>query len=322
MNIIKFFLIFFLPLLQISCEEERLTKIIDFFPEKLPEDITLQKLGGGLTNTNYKIDLDSKSYFVRKSYVQNYLLDASLEREWKCASIASAHGLSPKIISYFPDKRLLFSEFIETDRKPINLKDPNMMRKFCNLVKSLHNLDETFPTHFCPFQCIDFYKNNALNAKAPLPPVLLNVVLPQIEELKQLFTLSTKAVPCHLDLHSGNILDDGNKFWLIDWEYAAMGDPLFDLATAASVDNFSDQQMAELLALYLKDGYVMEDFIYFYFMRILADLRWALWSYLQIEISPIDEPFEEFGDLFLQHCMERMFIFYDLLTAEKTRNTA
>ncbi len=53
----------------------------------------------------------------------------------------------------------------------------------------------------------------------------------------------TEQVKKALDLYSRNVLDDGSRLYLIDWEYAAMADPLFDLATSPSADFFSDEEM-------------------------------------------------------------------------------
>jgi aminoglycoside phosphotransferase (APT) family kinase protein len=42
-----------------------------------------------------------------------------------------------------------------------------------------------------------------------------------------------RLAPCHNDLHHLNVLDDGERLWLVDWEYGGCGDPLFDLASFA-----------------------------------------------------------------------------------------
>ncbi len=41
---------------------------------------------------------------------------------------------------------------------------------------------------------------------------------------------------CHHDLHHLNILDDGARLWLVDWEYGGRGDALFDLAGFVSMN--------------------------------------------------------------------------------------
>ena len=40
-------------------------------------------------------------------------------------------------------------------------------------------------------------------------------------------------VPCHNDLLNANFLEDGERLWIVDWEYAGMGDRFFDLANFA-----------------------------------------------------------------------------------------
>ena len=47
-------------------------------------------------------------------------------------------------------------------------------------------------------------------------------------------------VTCHNDLLAANFIDDGERVWIVDWEYAGMGDPFFDLANFA-VNNGLDE---------------------------------------------------------------------------------
>ena len=60
-------------------------------------------------------------------------------------------------------------------------------------------------------------------------------------------------VPCHDDVHAGNILWQGSRPWLIDWEYAGMNDPAFDLATAKIELNLDHGAFAALLAGWGRD---------------------------------------------------------------------
>ncbi len=267
----------------------------------------IHTLDGGLTNLNFKVDIDSHSYFIRCSCSQNRLLGSSMEMEWHCSKMASAAGLAPKAHLYDSDEGILVTDFVETHGKDVNLRDPSSLLKFCSLVKSLHSLDVEFPNHFCPFESIGNYVKNALEAGADIPDAVFSKLLPLIARLKPKVKAFSQTAPCHLDLHHGNVLDDGKRMWLIDWEYSAMGDPYFDLATVASTENFSDSEMQQLLQAYLEGRKPEpEEFSRLYLMRILADARWALWCYLQAEISPIDFEFKCWGEDFLEQSLLRL----------------
>ena len=64
---------------------------------------------------------------------------------------------------------------------------------------------------------------------------------------------------CHHDLNPGNILWDGNKLRLIDWEYARTAHPLFDLASLSHHYDLSDEDLEHLLNHYTPDQYSIEE---------------------------------------------------------------
>jgi thiamine kinase-like enzyme len=272
------------------------------------EEIRLKKLGGGLTNDNYKVCLGPICYFFRTVNQANSALGSSLEREWMITKKISVPEIAPKVIFYSPEDGVLVTDFIQTKAQKIDLHDNMTMQKFCRLISSLHHLQTEFPTEYDPFSNIENFLAYAQEISATLPKEVEEIILPEIISFKKMHAaeLKIEKKPAHLDLHAGNILDDGKKLWLIDWEYAAMADPFFDLATLTSVENFTNLEMNNLLECYLERKPTKEEVYYFYRMRILADARWALWSYIQAKISPLDEPFEEFGNAYFQHCLEKI----------------
>jgi thiamine kinase len=62
--------------------------------------------------------------------------------------------------------------------------------------------------------------------------------------------IEADACLCHNDVHHRNVIDDG-KLWLVDWEYAGVGDPYFDLASVCCYHTYSDAQRRQLLNDYL-----------------------------------------------------------------------
>ena len=92
----------------------------------------------------------------------------------------------------------------------------------------------------------------------------LNIIRPQ-EHPRELLRLAdhwdqhSALVFCHHDLNPGNILWDGNKLRLIDWEYARTAHPLFDLASLAHNYDLSDEDLEHLLNHYSPDQYSIEE---------------------------------------------------------------
>jgi thiamine kinase-like enzyme len=96
-----------------------------------------------------------------------------------------------------------------------------------------------------------------------------------------------RPVLCHNDLLPANLIDDGARLWLVDWEYAGAGHPLFDLANASANVGLADDQERVLLKAYR--GYVdPRDLDELRIFRAVSLLREALWSMIQSVASDID----------------------------------
>ena len=98
------------------------------------------------------------------------------------------------------------------------------------------------------------------------------------------------AVPCHNDLLALNFIDDGERTWIVDWEYAGMGDPYFDLANFA-VNNGLDPEGEALLL----DAYGGGDPRALTLMRFMSDFREAMWGVVQQGISTLDFDYVEYA---------------------------
>src|SRR6185436_4205870 len=95
---------------------------------------------------------------------------------------------------------------------------------------------------------------------------------------------------CHNDLLNANFLLEGDHTWIVDYEYAGMGDPFFDLGNLA-VNNDLDAEADELL-LALAAGEVRDRHrARLALMRLMSDFREAMWGVVQQAISTLDEDF-------------------------------
>ncbi len=289
-------------------QNEKILRIAQELTSIDTEEIVIKILGGGLTNVNYKVSVGDSSYFFRTVNNPNSILGSSLEREWLVTKHASQASIAPKVISYYPEDGVLVTEFIRAKSEKIDLRNKATMTDFCRTISFLHELKVQFPTEYDPYSNIENYLRSAHEIAVELPDTLISIVLPTISTFQKidLSSLNIANVPAHLDLHSGNILDDGKQLWLIDWEYAAMADPYFDLATLTAVEKFSAQEIRTLLKCYLNRDPKEEELAHFTRMCILADTRWALWSFIQEKISPLDAPYRMYGNAYVEHALEQI----------------
>jgi thiamine kinase-like enzyme len=106
---------------------------------------------------------------------------------------------------------------------------------------------------------------------AQLPGLITE--LDRLEEATGAVTL----VVGHNDLLAANILDDGTRLWLIDWEYGGFNTPLFDLAGLAGNNGFSEAQEQEMLEQYF-DAPAGTHWRAYQAMKCTSLMRETLWS--------------------------------------------
>jgi thiamine kinase-like enzyme len=139
------------------------------------------------------------------------------------------------------------------------------------------------------------YHKLALAYGVTFPGTLPRVfaLMAQIEEALAARALDqTKS--CHNDLLASNFIDDGRTIWILDWEYAGMGDIFFDLGNFAVNQSLNNEQCALLLHYYF--GEVRPaDLAHLHLMRLGSDLRESFWGFLQLGISELDFDYREYA---------------------------
>ena len=97
--------------------------------------------------------------------------------------------------------------------------------------------------------------------------------------------------PCHNDLLNANFIDDGVRIRIVDWEYAGMGDPYFDLGNFSINHELTPDDDAALLADVPRLGRRPTVWRGSSLMRVVSDFREAMWGVLQQGISTLDVDF-------------------------------
>ncbi len=119
-------------------------------------------------------------------------------------------------------------------------------------------------------------------------------------------------LPCHNDLLNANFIDDGERIRIVDWEYAGMGDPFFDLGNFSINHELTPVEDLALLAAYDQtDAPDLARLARLTLMRLVSDFREAMWGVLQQGISTLDVDFVAYADehfvRMLRHAAEPRF---------------
>jgi thiamine kinase-like enzyme len=258
-------------------------------------DLVITDLSGGLTNRNYKIDTsDGNSYVLRVGGNDTRLLGIDRLTEYGCTQAASSVGVAPEPIAFLEPEGYLVTRFVAGAGIPMEvLAAPDNLRRVVASLKAYHALPH-FPGYFSPFRIYDSYLPIARQYNAPLPANIdwYGERAAEIERafLRQPFT----STPCHNDLLNGNFIDDGNLIRILDWEYAGMGDPFFDLANLSAQNEFTQANDETLLTEYFS-VYTPAQFARHQLMKIMSDLREAMWAMVQCNVSQIEFDYVGYG---------------------------
>lgn len=269
------------------------------------EHLDLTPVSGGASNDNYRLVYAGKPYFVRAVPKTAALTGASLICEAEVLEALIPIAIAPQVIYLNEEHGILITEFIQPDSESDKVDEYAKLKQVAALLLKLHEADLPLTRSFNPFEAIDAMTTRLNESGGRLPIQYSDLVVPALNHIRELNVLSRELRPCHLDLHDGNILWRDARPWLIDWEHGAMADPLFDLATLASSEFWNDTQMFAFFSLY-DTQHEPEELSRLFYLRIVADARWAVWCFLQAQISTIDFEYRALGDRHLKSILQRI----------------
>ncbi len=265
-------------------------EVVNKIPDWQGKDISIIPLSGGLTNSNYKVDVENCSYFVRVPGEDTDLLAINRDNEHHNTKAAHAAGVGPQVFHHLPEYNAMVLEFIigQTMSKD-TLNQPGMPTRMAEAIKKLH-AGPRFLTDFNMFRLTEYYLQLCKERGIPVPDGYLDR-LPLIETIEQAMAVNQmETVPCNNDLLAENYLDDGKQLWLIDYEYSGNNDPTFELGNTCQEMMFNEAQIEEVCAAYFGEA-TSDKIARMKLNMIMSDVGWGLWAAIQAKISTIDYDF-------------------------------
>jgi thiamine kinase-like enzyme len=256
--------------------------------------VTIRPLPNGITNTNYRVDVDGTAFVVRIPGAATGLLGIDRASEHHASVVAAGLGLGPRVLHHLPDLGVMVCEFIHGRTLTVaDFQAPGMPARVAGVIRRLH-AGPPFRTGFDMLRLLDGYLAFATARGLRVPPDL-PARLPALRRIEaSLRARPAPPAPCHNDLLPENWIDDGQALRVVDYEYSGNNDPAFELGNLAQEVRWDAGQIAQLCAAYY--GAATEARLARVMLHtIVSDAGWALWAAVQAAISRIAFDFWQYG---------------------------
>jgi thiamine kinase-like enzyme len=255
----------------------------------------IHQLEGGLTNTNYRVETPGRTCFMRVSHPSTHLLGIDRANEKINTERANLAGVGPAVIDFLPAEKILVIEWINARTlHAANFQtQPSLLVEIAAALKKLHS----GPAFQGIFHFPEVWRNYLHTVQQygyfmPVGYLQHQHLVVALE--KALAIVPEQTVPCNNDLLAENFMHDGQKIWIIDYEYAGQNEPSFELGNLASESGLTTEQVAVLCDAYWQ-AHLPVKITRAKAWSIIARYGWVMWASIQEAVSPIDFDFRGWG---------------------------
>jgi aminoglycoside phosphotransferase (APT) family kinase protein len=251
-----------------------------------------EPLDGGITNRNYRAAFGGRDYVIRLPCRDGEVLSIDRTAERMANQRAAELGLAPGIAATLEDPPLAVLEFVHGQPMTAGaLRDGAMVAAVAVALRRLHGSGLRMSHAFDSFQLVEDYARRS-RARGGVVPGGYDDALACGRRVAAALTHAEHApVPCHNDLLPANFIRGADRLWILDWEYAGMGDRYFDLANFAAGCNLDDDGMVMLLEAYFGEPPQARRRASLQLMRFMSDFREGMWGVVQGVASDLEFDF-------------------------------
>jgi thiamine kinase len=189
-------------------------------------------LTGGTVNRSFVVETGSGRYFLRLHESTGLALGADHAREARLQAAAAEAGLAPPLVYADPEHRFAISEFLAG--RVWTEADFAVASQLERLGATLRRVHEVLPPIAAPFDLSSLLDGFVarISAAAPAERAMLATLVERARIAESAAGSHTRERTLfHSDPHHSNLIErEDGRLQLVDWEYAAVGDPLYDLA--------------------------------------------------------------------------------------------
>ncbi len=255
----------------------------------------ITELPGGLTNRNYKVATPDGTFVARIAGTGSELLAIDRDCEYRNSVTAAAAGAGAPVVEYRPQDRLLVIGYIEGRTfGPADVAATENIPRIADACRRLHQ-GARFGNDFDMFDVQRGYLSVARSRGFKIPAGY-DDLLPQLAAAeKALAVRAEDTVPCNNDLLPANLIDDGERVWLIDYELSGNNDACFELGNIAAEAQLPPEALTELVTAYYGRPRRSKIARAWLLGGLVGMYGWTLWGAIQNGASQLDYDFWSWG---------------------------
>ena len=217
-----------------------------------PARLLITRLGG-LSNRSFRVAGPTGVHVLR---LAEAAAEPIVDRRAEAANTraAAAARIGPEVLFADPGNGVLLTRFIDgVTMSREGFGEPAAVTRAALALRGLHDTGARFAGRLDPFAALTGYVAEIEQRGAALPDGCAAALVEAAPVGPALAAHPPAPAPCHVDPVPENFIDAGASMYLIDYEYAAMADPMWDLAYFAVEAEIDAAREAALLDAYF-DG--------------------------------------------------------------------
>lgn len=235
---------------------------------------------GGLTNLNFKVITDVGVFVFRFPGIgTDKLISRSDEQIF--VDLADKIDIDAKNVHFDPVSGIKISKYIENavTLNTITIKTRENLDSIATLFRRLHDCKQAVPVRFDVFEKIAEYESLLAGVAYKIAWSDYKEIRQEIFRLESLYNLDNLALSfCHNDPLCENFIRGSDRMYLVDWEYAGMNDPYWDIADVIIEGEFTELDEQYFLQQYIGRIPESREFKRVLLNKILLDFLWSLWG--------------------------------------------
>jgi len=278
----------------VTSTDPDLEALLDRVPVLQGLERTVAKLPGGLTNQNLHVTTARGDYVVRRFRGDAELLGIDRDAEHANTRAAAEAGVGAGVVDYLPDLGMLVIDYIDGETYDnASFAQPGVVDRVADACRRLHR-GPRFSGDFDMFARQARYRRTVADNGYQ--------VFDGYDDFDDAFGRVQAAlevrveptVPCNNDLLAGNFVDDGERLWLIDYEYSGNNDACFELGNTATECELDGDQVEALTTAYFGRP-LRHKLARVRLQALVSEYGWSLWGAIQASASTLDHDFDTWG---------------------------